>query len=60
MCKFGFCWLALIVASLLGNTGLAQETSRTQETQTKQGRPNIVLILSDDQAWTDYSLYGPC
>ena len=58
MCKFGFCWLALIVASLLGNTGLAQETSRTQETQTKQGRPNIVLILSDDQAWTDYSYMG--
>ena len=58
MCKFGFCWLALIVASLLGNIGLTQETSRTQETLTKQGRPNIVLILSDDQAWTDYSYMG--
>ena len=58
MCKYGFCWLALISASLLGNNGLAQETSRTQEIQTKQDSPNIVLILSDDQAWTDYSYMG--
>ena len=56
MCKFGFSWLALIAALLLGNSGFAQETSRIQEAQVDQDLPNIVLILSDDQAWTDYSL----
>ena len=58
MCKFGFSWLALIAALLLGNSGFAQETSRIQEAQVDQDLPNIVLILSDDQAWTDYSYMG--
>ena len=60
MCKFVFCWLALIVVSSLGNIGLAQEPSiaPAKETRAKQAPPNIVLILSDDQAWTDYSFMG--
>ncbi|MGB0597898.1 MAG: sulfatase family protein [Rubripirellula sp.] len=28
------------------------------ETQAKAGQPNIVLIISDDQAWTDYGFMG--
>jgi len=58
MCEIGFRWLVLIAASLLGDMGFAQEAAGTQAAQAKQELPNIVLILSDDQAWTDYSYMG--
>lgn len=46
-------WLLVIGAFLVflkgtGEIGLAQESSR----------PNVLLIISDDQAWTDYGFMG--
>lgn len=46
--KFRFCFLL---------TGLLA-CSIFSETQAKAGQPNIVLIISDDQAWTDYGFMG--
>lgn len=48
-------WLAVLAVLLCWNTSLwAQENPEQQ----KAGRPNIVLIISDDQAWTDYGFMG--
>ena len=38
--------LALLILSVIASTTFAA------------GKPNIVLILSDDQAWTDYGFMG--
>ena len=57
MCKVRFTWLATIIVLILGSWGLAQEpTSAVPQTNAKL--PNIVMIISDDQAWTDYSFMG--
>ncbi|MFO0977786.1 MAG: sulfatase [Planctomycetaceae bacterium] len=44
-----FIFLALLTALLCSPSSLAQEANTA---------PNIVLILSDDQAWTDYQFMG--
>lgn len=36
----------------------ASANAQSSETQSSTGRPNVVLILSDDQAWSDYSFMG--
>lgn len=48
----------LPVATLaLSATRCAEKTPRSPTEET-QDRPNIVLIISDDQGWTDYSFMG--
>lgn len=37
---------------------LRQASTSAKATVDRQERPNIVLILSDDQAWTDYGFMG--
>ena len=46
MCRIRLCWLVASIVSSIGSFSFAQE------------RPNIVMIISDDQAWTDYSYMG--
>ena len=53
--RFGL--LAIIASLITGSCGLAQEPNRASDQPGKQ-RPNIVMIISDDQAWTDYSFMG--
>ena len=57
MYKIRFGWLAVMVVLLVGSWGLAQEPMKTAE-QPNKAQPNIVMIISDDQAWTDYSFMG--
>ncbi|GAB3657220.1 sulfatase [Echinicola sediminis] len=46
--------------TVLGSLASCNEKKATaeQKKETDQKLPNIVLILSDDQAWTDYSFMG--
>ena len=46
MREIRFGWLAIFATLLVGSYCFAQE------------QPNIVMIISDDQAWTDYSFMG--
>lgn len=48
-----------VIAQTLACLGavLAGVSTVTAETETKN-RPNIVMIISDDQAWTDFSFMG--
>lgn len=48
--------LGLVLWSALIHFAHAAE--RTVASTTAKDRPNIVLIISDDQAWTDYSFMG--
>ena len=57
MCKVRFGWLTVIVVLMIVSQGLAQEPTTTLERSNKS-QPNIVMIISDDQAWTDYSFMG--
>jgi uncharacterized sulfatase len=41
--------MGLLLVCMLGGTFLARAA---------EGRPNIILIISDDHAWTDYSFMG--
>ncbi|MDB4678975.1 sulfatase [Rhodopirellula sp.] len=45
--------LALTLLAIFG-TPISKADDRSQENQ----KPNIVLIISDDQAWSDYSFMG--
>jgi len=49
---FGFLFLS---CPLIGQTFAAGDPP---DAVAKSARPNIVMILSDDQAWTDYGLMG--
>ncbi|MFH5883607.1 sulfatase [Halalkalibaculum sp. DA3122] len=44
----------LIVVLLIGCSGSGEK----EPADASQGHPNIVFIISDDQAWTDYSFMG--
>lgn len=44
--------LILIFVTLPAN-GFAESQAKTN-----RGKPNVLLILSDDQAWNDYSMFG--
>jgi uncharacterized sulfatase len=52
-CKFAF--LALVMVLAVGRPAVAEATGQIDGAQTP---PNIVLIISDDHAWTDYSFMG--
>ena len=56
--KIYFHCLSVIIVVLTGSFVLAQEPSSVQGEPNTQSPPNIILILSDDQAWTDYSYMG--
>jgi arylsulfatase A-like enzyme len=43
---------------LLLTLGTCQDAKVAEETKAEVRPPNIVLILSDDQAWTDYGFMG--
>jgi arylsulfatase A-like enzyme len=43
--------LALVIIS-------CNQKAKNEETSQEQTKPNIVLILSDDQAWNDYGFMG--
>ncbi|MEK6237074.1 MAG: sulfatase-like hydrolase/transferase, partial [Planctomycetales bacterium] len=45
----------LVMAALLAANG---QTASGQAAANTQSRPNIVLIISDDQSWTDYGFMG--
>jgi len=49
----GLTVLLFMVASCLSDAAAAQDLARAQD-----ARPNIVIILSDDQAWGDYGFMG--
>src|SRR5699024_30531 len=44
--------IGLILVAIIGCTREEEKQSRDQE------KPNVVLIISDDQSWTDYSFMG--
>ncbi len=46
----------MMMALCLGSCAHAPEGVKTSETSSK--RPNVVMIISDDQAWADYSFMG--
>lgn len=48
----------LITLGLIAACVLAQIGSVVAESGTAGGRPNIVLIIGDDHAWTDYGFMG--
>ncbi|MEX0332413.1 MAG: sulfatase-like hydrolase/transferase [Puniceicoccaceae bacterium] len=48
----------IILLILAAQTLLPLTTLAEGEANPKQSRPNIVLIISDDQAWTDYGFMG--
>jgi len=52
--------LIFLIAVLVFSCGNKTKTSeeKNQESDKKNETPNIVFILSDDQAWTDYSFMG--
>ena len=43
--------ISLLIVALSANLGLAADGAA-------KPRPNVVIILSDDQAWTDYGFAG--
>ena len=49
--------LVLVATLVLPATQCADNASRNPKEETRV-RPNIVLIISDDQAWTDYGFMG--
>ncbi|MEO6637448.1 MAG: sulfatase-like hydrolase/transferase, partial [Ginsengibacter sp.] len=57
MMKFSIKTFSLLVIILCGftNSSLKLEAAAPRE---KSSPPNIVLIISDDQAWNDYSFMG--
>ena len=57
MCKVRFGWLTIIVVLMVGSWGLAQEPTIAAGLPS-ENLPNIVMIISDDQGWTDYSFMG--
>jgi arylsulfatase A-like enzyme len=50
--------LLLVFACLPAMVFCCNQKSKTEEVNQVKKRPNIVLILSDDQAWTDYGFMG--
>lgn len=52
-----FSCLAMVATFMVGGLGWAQTPSDTAGRSNKS-QPNIVMIISDDQAWTDYSFMG--
>ena len=48
-CKYFF---QIVVQTVLSYNGWCQ-----LQTQTSHEKPNVVIILSDDQAWDDYSMF---
>ena len=50
-------WLVMTAVLMFVDLGWAQEPTDISEQPEKQ-QPNIVMIISDDQAWTDYSFMG--
>jgi len=51
-------WKALVTLLLLAGGILAGGASRPLRAETKAAPPNVLLIISDDQAWGDYSFMG--
>jgi len=48
---------AVLLAALMGSSAAADDgdgQATGSESVAKAGRPNVVLIISDDHAWTDY------
>lgn len=56
MKKYGFLYGGLLILALASCSGAGK--SGQQATSQKQTLPNIVYIISDDQAWTDYGFTG--
>ena len=50
---FGLC---LVTASVVGSRLAAEDPTAPEESAARP--PNVVLIISDDQAWTDYGFMG--
>jgi len=51
-------WRALTLLVLMAGAFLAGGAARPLTAATKPAPPNVVLIISDDQAWGDYSFMG--
>src|SRR5436309_11049987 len=49
--------LAVLVVALVGRLN-SMSMAQTGENRSAESPPNIVLIISDDQAWTDFSFMG--
>ena len=47
-----------ILLGLLSHVVWADEHAASSPSSRRSGPPNIVLIISDDQAWTDYGFMG--
>ncbi len=54
-CVLRFAAVLLVTALVVGLT----QTTANAQTEASQGRPpNVLLIISDDQAWTDFGFMG--
>ena len=47
------CLIVMLICVNLYSNSFAES-----QTKANLGKPNILLLLSDDQAWTDYSMFG--
>jgi len=50
--------IALVIGCIMSCKDTKQEAKEDAMVETKETLPNIVFILSDDQAWTDYGFMG--
>ncbi|WP_250149166.1 sulfatase-like hydrolase/transferase [Flagellimonas sp. 389] len=50
--------IILIIVFLIGVNSCKESKQKTTEEVVEEKLPNIVFILSDDQAWTDYGFMG--
>ncbi|MEZ6062744.1 MAG: sulfatase [Planctomycetaceae bacterium] len=57
ICRVAISLVAIAALSFIGETSQTQAAPPT-ESQTATSRPNIVMIISDDQAFTDYGFMG--
>lgn len=57
-CELTMRYAQLIILLWLTLFHFADAAGQSRESTTATNRPNIVLIISDDQAWTDYSFMG--
>ncbi|WP_164101438.1 sulfatase family protein [Candidatus Laterigemmans baculatus] len=52
------CFASLLLCLLVGGLATAAEPDQPRATDAGAERPNIVFIISDDHAWTDYGFMG--